>query len=112
MTPALEAIFGNRTAALVLLFLEAYDEGHAKRIADTFGIGLSMTQRQLQRLEDNSVLESRKVGNVRLYTFNKRNKTAQNLRQFLKTELNQLPDTIIKEYFRQRRRPRRLGKPV
>jgi hypothetical protein len=36
MNPVLEAIFGNRTAAWVLLFLQCYGEGHALRIAKTF----------------------------------------------------------------------------
>lgn len=49
MNPVLEAIFGNRTAAWVLLFLQCYGEGHAMRIAKTFGFGLNMTQRQLKR---------------------------------------------------------------
>ena len=51
MNPVLEALFGNKTAACVLLFLQCYGEGHAQRIAKTFGFGLNMTQRQLKRLE-------------------------------------------------------------
>ena len=35
MNPVLEAIFGNRTAAWTLLFLQCYGEGHALRIAKT-----------------------------------------------------------------------------
>jgi predicted transcriptional regulator len=66
MNPVLEAIFGNRTAASVLLFLQCYGEGHALRIAKTFGFGLNMTQRQLKRLEEEGVLVSRLVGNIRL----------------------------------------------
>ena len=52
VNPVLEALFGNRTAACVLLFLQCYGEGHAQRIAKTFGFGLNMTQRQLKRLEE------------------------------------------------------------
>lgn len=112
MNPVLEAIFGNRTASLVLLFIEAYGEGHAQRIADTFGLGLSMTQRQLKRLEGNGVLVSRVVGKTRLFTFNPRNPTVRNLRKFLAAELDLLPQDDAREYFRQRQRPRRTGKPL
>ncbi len=112
MNPVLEAIFGNRTATLVLLFLEAYSEGHALRIANTFELGLSMTQRQLKRLEGNGVIESRVIGKTRLFTFNERNPTVKNLREFLKRELKQLPKDEIRKYFRQRQRPRRSGKTL
>jgi hypothetical protein len=75
ISPILAALFGNRTAACVLLFLQSYGEGHAMRIAETFGFGLNMTQRQLKRLEGEGVLLSRRVGNVRLFSFNQRNAT-------------------------------------
>lgn len=110
MNPVLEAIFGNRTAAWVLLFLQAYGEGHALRIAKTFDLGLNMTQRQLKRLEANGVLVSRVIGRTRLFTFNERNPTVRNLRQFLTVELDLLRDEDLHRFFRQRQRPRRLGK--
>lgn len=110
MNPVLEAILGNRTAAWVLLFIEAYGEGHALRIAKTYDLGLSMTQRQLKRLEGNGVLVSRVVGNTRLFTFNERNPTVRNLRRFLAAELELLPQNDVRKYFRQRQRPRRSGK--
>jgi len=110
MNPVLEAIFGNRTAAWVLLFLQCYGEGHALRIAKTFGFGLNMTQRQLKRLEEAGVLMSRLVGNIRLFAFNDRNPTVRNLRRLLEEELKLLPDEQVQQYFRQRRRPRKAGK--
>ncbi|QFZ91267.2 ArsR family transcriptional regulator [Synechococcus elongatus] len=112
MNPLLEAIFGNRTAAWVLLFLQSYGEGHALRIAKTFGLGLNMTQRQLKRLEEAGVLISRRVGNVRLFSFNERNPTVRNLQPFLEAELSSLPEETQQQYFRQRQRPRQTGKPL
>lgn len=112
MNPVLEAVLGNRTATLVLLFIEAYGEGHALRIAKTYDLGLNMTQRQLKRLEGNGVLVSRVVGNARLFTFNERNPTVRNLRRFLKAELDLLPEDDAIKYFRQRQRPRRTGKAL
>ena len=110
MSPVLEAVFGNRSAAQALLFLEAYGSGHALRIADTYGVPVSSIQRQLGRLETNSVLVSRKIGAARVFEFNVRNPTVKNLRTFLAAELEALPEDETKAFYRQRQRPRRTGK--
>jgi hypothetical protein len=112
VSPVLAALFGNRTAACVLLFLQSYGEGHAMRIAETFGFGLNMTQRQLKRLEREGVLLSRRVGNLRLFSFNQRNATVRHLQRMLEAELQLLPDEIQERFFRQRQRPRLSDKPL
>lgn len=110
MNPLLDAIFGNRSATQVLLFLEAYGAGHALRIAATYDVPVSSIQRQLRRLEANGVLVSRTVGRTRLFEFNMRYPTVRGLRAFLASELEQLPGDEVAAYFRQRQRPRRTGK--
>ena len=112
VNPVLEALFGNRTAACVLLFLQCYGEGHAQRIAKTFGFGLNMTQRQLKRLEEQGVLVSRRLGNMRLFSFNERNPTVRNLRKLLEVELASLSETDQQQFFRQRQRPRQSNKAL
>ncbi|MBO6598011.1 MAG: helix-turn-helix transcriptional regulator, partial [Pseudomonadales bacterium] len=112
MIPALEAIFGNRTAASVLLYIENYESGYAKRIADTFEMPVSVVQDQLRKLESAGVLISRTMGRTRVFEFNPRNPSVRNLRIFLKGELSGLPESETKRYFRQRQRPRRTGKPI
>jgi hypothetical protein len=112
VNPVLGALFGNRTAACVLLFLQCYCEGHDQRIAKTFGFGLNMTQRQLKRLEEQGVLVSRRLGNMRLFSFNERNPTVRNLRKLLEVELAALPEDDQQQYFRQRQRPRQSNKPL
>lgn len=112
MNPVLEAIFGNRSAVQVLLFLEAYGSGHASRIATTYEVPVMAIQRQLKRLEASGVLLSLMVGSSRVFEFNERNPTVRALREFLRNELDQLPDDITKRYYRQRQRPRRTGKPL
>ena len=79
----LSTLFGSKTTACVLLFLNKEKEAHALRIAKTFGFGLNQTQRQLKKLEANYILVSWKIGNVRLYAFNKRNPKVVNLQVFL-----------------------------
>ena len=110
MTPVLEAIFGTRSAAQVLLFLEAYGSGHPNRIATTFDVAATGVYRQMLRLEANGVLVSRTVGRTRVFEFNTRNPTVRNLREFLSAELELMPEEDTEAYFRQRQRPRRTSK--
>jgi DNA-binding IclR family transcriptional regulator len=112
LTPALDAIFGSRSAAQVLLFLQNYGEGHARRIATTFEASPTAIQRQLRRLEAEGLLVSRMIGNTRAFGWNPRGATVVNLRRFLEAELERLPDDTTQKYFRQRQRPRRTGKPL
>ena len=112
MNPVLEAIFGSRSAAQTLMFLQGYGSGHASRIADTYGVSLNPIFLQLRRLEANGVLVSRTVGRTRLFEFNTRNPTVRNLREFLAAELELLPEEDVKAYYRQRQRPRRTGKQL
>ena len=110
MNPVMEAIVGNRSAAQVLLFVEAYGSGHASRIAATYGVSLTAIQRQLRRLEANGVLVSRTVGRTRVFEFNTRNPTVREFRKFLACELELMPEAEVKAFYRQRQRPRRTGK--
>ena len=110
MSPVLETVFGNRSAAQTLMFLEAYGSGHALRIADTYGVPVSSIQRQLIRLEVGGVLVSRKVGAARVFEFNTRNPSVRNLRALLGAELEALPEEEVRRFYRQRQRPRRTRK--
>lgn len=112
MNPVLEAVFNSPAAMQILLFLENYNQGHATRIATTYNVSLTGIQRQLKRLEADGVLTSAKVGNIRVYQFNVRNPTVRNLRRFLADELELLPKQDRKDFYRQRQRPRRAGKPL
>lgn len=110
MSPVVESVFGSRSAAQTLLFLQAYGSGHASRIAETYGVPLNPIYKQLRRLEATGVLVSRMVGRTRVFEFNVRNPTVRNLREFLSAELELLPEEETKRYYRQRQRPRRTGK--
>lgn len=112
MVPALDALFGSRSAAQCLLFLQNYGEGHARRIATTFEVSHMAIQRQLRRLEDAGIFVSRMVGNTRVFEWNPRGSVVKPLRAFLEAELSALPVDVTRQYFRQRQRPRRSGKPL
>lgn len=46
------------------------------------------------------VLVSRRLGNLRLFSFNERNPTVRNLRLFLESELGALPEDVQQHFFR------------
>jgi hypothetical protein len=74
---------------------------------------VSEVQKQLKKFEEASVLVSRMVSRSRIYTWNPRDPALDGLRQMLRNTLDyDIPDDRLKEYFRQRRRPRRKGKPL
>jgi DNA-binding IclR family transcriptional regulator len=102
-------LFGSKAAYQVLMYLENYGQGYAAEIARTFGMSLSQVQNQLRKFEELSLLVSRKEGPARFYYF-ARNPVADDLRTFLRSALDQLPDATIQKYYRARKRPRRLGK--
>ena len=109
----LEALFGGQAASKVLLFIENYGEGYASSIAKTFEMPVSEIQKQLIKFEEAGVLVSRMVGTSRMYTWNPRDPALDGLRQLLKSTLDYgIPSDRLKKYFRQRRRPRRKGKPL
>ena len=112
MTPPLPALLGSQSAAQVLLFLQNYGEGHARRIATTFGVAHMAIQRQLRPLQDAGAVVSRKVGNTRVFGWNPRSAAVRDLRTLLEAELERLPRDVTEAYFRQRQRPRRTGKPL
>ncbi len=107
----LETIFGGKAAAKVLLFIENYAEGYASRIARTFEMPLSEVQKQLAKFEKSGVLVSRRIGTSRIYTWNPRDPALQGLRLLLRETLDKgIPEEKLKQYYRQRQRPRRKGK--
>ncbi len=105
----LVGLFGSKAAYQVLMYMENYDQGYASQISKTFGMSLSQVQKQLVKFEQLGLLVSRKEGSARVYYF-KRTPIVDELRRFLSSMLDVLPETTISEYYRQRRRPRRHGK--
>jgi DNA-binding MarR family transcriptional regulator len=61
----LQAIFGNKTAAMVMLYLFHYGEAYANGLARDMKITLSQVQKQLDKFEQVSLL----VKNMELSEF-------------------------------------------
>jgi DNA-binding MarR family transcriptional regulator len=106
-----EAVFGSVAAERTLLYLQNYGEGYARAIAETFGMSPTQASKQLEKLENGGVLISRSIGRARVYYWNERNPLVADLRRLLQSLLESLPPDEIETHYRQRRRPRRKGKP-
>jgi hypothetical protein len=107
----LEALFGSRSAEQVLLYIENYGAGFGKAIADTYGAPLYAIQKQLLKLEAAGVLVSQPLGRTRVFSWNPRYPFLDPLRQLLRVAFAYMPEAELRRYYRQRRRPRRSGKP-
>jgi DNA-binding MarR family transcriptional regulator len=107
----LKALVGSAAAERTLLYLQNYGEGYAVGIAKTFGLSPSQVTKQLTKFESGGFLVSRSIGRTRVYYWNERNPLVDDVRKVLQNALEQLPAEEIQRYYRERRRPRRKGKP-
>jgi len=112
MENPLEALFGNRTAAKLMLYLFHYGEAYARGAARDLGIAVSAVQRQLDKFESAGLLVSRMVGNTRVYTFNPKQPATAKLKDLVGVFYEALSIKDREHLFPTRRRPRRKGKPV
>jgi predicted transcriptional regulator len=112
MENMLEALFGNRTAARLMLYLFHYGEAYASGIARDLGTALSPVQRQLDKFETAGLLVSRMVGNTRVYTFNPKQPVTGRLKDLIRFFYEAMSLKEREGMFPTRRRPRRRGKPV
>jgi predicted ArsR family transcriptional regulator len=108
----IEALVGNKTAEKVLLYMVNYGEGHTSGIAQTFDLPKTQVRKQLMRLEAGGIIVGRSVGNIRMFQLNPRCAYRKELEALIEKILSLLPENEIEKYFRQRRRPRRSGKPL
>lgn len=106
----LDRLLGE-SASRILLFLQAFNEGHGRQIAATFDISQTAIARQLRQLEEAGVLASQLHGNVRIYRFNPRYPFLPELKALLERALAYLPESARRKYYERRTRPRRAGKP-
>src|SRR5260370_27693504 len=87
----LEPILGNSTAEKVLLFILVHREAYARELAQTFGLPVSVIQKQLLRLERGGVLASQTKGRTRLFQLDPRYAFNSELQALLRRALHFLP---------------------
>ena len=108
----LEVIFGNSTAAKIMLYLYHYGEIYASGVSKDMNITLSQVQKQLDKFETAGVFVSKKIGTVRIYKFNPKAGTINKLKELVGVYYEAIPLSEREKIFNLRRRPRRRGKPV
>ena len=107
----LETLLGSTNAERVLIFIYARGEGYANEISKFFETDLYGIQKQLDKFEVGGILASRKIGRVRLYTFNPRYPFLAELEILLDKALSFYDEKLRADLQMIRRRPRRKGKP-
>jgi DNA-binding transcriptional ArsR family regulator len=111
LSPAV-GLFGNKTSALILLYLQNYGEGNIAGIARAFSMNKNRVYSQLLKLEKNGLLVARSMGNQRIFSINPRFVAKDELARLLEKLLRTLDDSDFDKYFAERRRPRRTKKAL
>lgn len=107
----LETLFGSKNRESILIFLQAREEGFAREIARFYDTGYYPIYSQLGKLEAAGVIVSKKVGRTIVFQFNPRYALVSELRALLEKALSYYPEDLQERLLRNRRRPRRRGKP-
>lgn len=108
----LEFLFGNKSAERVLLHIYHYGECHASAIARDYGTALTPILYQLERFERGGLLSSKTAGRSRIYSFNPKSPFTRPVLTLLEIAYRAIPAKKRLSLFKQRRRPRRKGKPI
>ena len=108
----LDELFGSKNRERVLQYIVVNKEGYAKEIADFYTSSVDPIKKQLERLETGSILVSQTVGRTRLFMFNPRYAFKEELIALLDRAREYYSDEELERLCRQRKRPRRTGKPL
>lgn len=108
----LNSIFGNKSAQLLMLRLYREKEVYAGALANDYNVGIKAIQNQLEKFEDANLLVSRKLGNLRLYSFNPQSSFVEPLMKLIEVEYNALSEKDKDYVYPRRMRPRRKNKPI
>lgn len=108
----IEVLLGSTSCEQVLLYILARDEGYSREIARFYNVDYRPIRNQLDKLEAGGVLVSRVAGKTCLYSFNSRCPYLKELRALLEKVMKFCPDNMKEKLTKNRRRPRRRGKPL
>ena len=108
----IEIILGNSNKEKVLVYLTARGEGYPREIARYFITDLAPIQKQMEKLEFGGILYSKLIGRTRLYAFNPRYPFLKELLALLNKALEFYPEQEKDKMLKNRRRPRKQGKPL
>jgi hypothetical protein len=108
----LKGILRAESQEKILIYLLVRERGYGKAIAEFFECPPNPIQKQLFRLEEDGVLVSRSLGQMREYQLNPRYAFYTPLKNLLKATLEVYPKKLRNELAMERRRPRAVGKTI
>ena len=108
----LKELLGSTNRERVLQYIIVNKEGYAKEIADFYDSSTDPIKKQLERLESGAILVSQTVGRTRLFMLNPRYAFKEELIALLDKAREYYSDEELERLSRQRKRPRRTGKPL
>ena len=108
----LEELFGSKNRERVLQYILTNGQGYAKAIADFYDSSVDPIKKQLERLEFGGILVSQTVGRTRLFMFNPRYAFKEELIALLEKAREYYSEEEQERLTKQRKRPRRTGKPL
>jgi len=108
----LAELFGSKNRERVLQYIDVHGEGYAKKIADFYDTSVDPIKKQLERLEAGGILVSQTVGRTRLFMFNPRYAFRDELHALLEKAREFYSPEERERLTKQRKRPRRTGKPL
>ena len=108
----LRGILRAESQEKILIYLYLREKGYGKTIAEFYGVSQNAIQKQLARMEQDSLLVSGLIGKVRQYQLNPQYAFMEQLKTLLKSAIDVYPPAIIKELLIRRMRPRKAGKPT
>jgi DNA-binding transcriptional ArsR family regulator len=110
----LEYLFGNKNVEKILMYLSLHEKAYATELSRTFDSALDPIQKTLRKLEEGGLLVSFLEGKTRVFRWNPRYPFLAEIRTLAKKAYSFLPSTIQEKVYQsvQRKRPRKMGKPL
>jgi predicted transcriptional regulator len=108
----LAGLLGSEGREQVLQYILARDSGYGREIAGFFGSNPSAIQKQLELLEVESILVSKKQGRTLVYSLNPRYFLLEELTALLTKARDAYKPELLDNLIKDRKRPRRNGKPL
>ena len=108
----LDELFGSKNRERVLQYIDVNGQGYAKEIADFYDSSIDPIKKQLERLESGGILVNQTVGRTRLFMFNPRYAFKDELHALLEKAREYYSPVEQERLMKQRKRPRRTGKPL
>ena len=107
----LKGVLRAESQEKILIYLLMRESGYGKGIAEFYGISQNAVQKQLARLEIDSVVVSRLIGKLREYQLNPRYPFYAPLKALLKSAAAAYPESVTQKLVMNRECPRIAGKP-